>query len=79
MILCSKDTGQSSSSSRDWQHTDLQKAVRAVFISNVSKKKAASMYGIPRSTLQRYINQCEKDVGVEKKERGRQTTLSKEL
>lgn len=78
MILCSKDTGQSSSSRKDWQHTDLQKAVRAVFMSNVSKKKAASMYGIPRSTLQRYIKQCENDGSVDKKERGRQTTLSRE-
>jgi len=47
-------------------------------MSNVSKKKAASMYGIPRSTLQRYIKQCEKDGSVDKKERGRQTSLSLE-
>src|SRR6218665_2499102 len=78
MILCSKNTGQSSSSRKDWQHTDLQKAVRGVFMSNVSKKKAASMYGIPRSTLQRYTKQCENDGSVDKKERGRQTTLSRE-
>ncbi len=49
-----------------------------MLISNVSRKKAAVMYGIPRSTLQRYIKQCEIDGGVAKKERGRQTTLSKE-
>jgi helix-turn-helix, Psq domain len=53
-------------------------AVTAVFINHVSKKKAASMYGIPRSTLQRYIKECEGDGGVEKKDRGRQTTLTKE-
>jgi len=73
-----QDSGASSSSHGDWQHRDLQVAFRAVLMYNVSKKKAAAMYGIPRSTLQRYIKICKVDGGVEKKERGRQTTLSKE-
>jgi DDE superfamily endonuclease/helix-turn-helix, Psq domain len=42
-------------------------------------KKAAREHGIPRSTLQRYLNQCHIDGSVAKKSMGRVCVLSTEL
>jgi len=44
-----------------WQDHSLKKAVREVSMYNWSTKKAAETHGIPRSTLQRYLKQCEID------------------
>jgi len=43
-----------------------------------STKRAAESHGIPRSTLQRYLKQCEKDGSVEKKTMGKDSILSAE-
>ena len=42
-----------------WSQQSLAAAVLAVLMENCSKKKAATIYGIPRGTLQRYIKKAE--------------------
>ena len=61
-----------------WQDISLKNAVRAVSMYNWSTKKAAETHGIPRSTLQRYLKQCNTDGSVEKQTMGRRCTMSVE-
>jgi transposase-like protein len=61
-----------------WPLQNLRQAVQAVFVEHYTKKKAAKTFGIPRSTLNRSIKLCQIDGGVEKKNAGRQTVLTKE-
>lgn len=62
----------------NWENRQLQKAVKAVLVDKLSKKKASTTFNIPRATLQRYINECKVDGGVAKKNMGRPTTLTSE-
>ena len=61
-----------------WSQQSLAAAVSAVLMENCSKKKAATIYGIPRGTLQRHIKKAEAGQGVEKR-LGMTCTLSSEL
>lgn len=62
----------------NWENLQLQKAVKAVLVDKLSKKKASTTFNVPRATLQRYINECKTDGGVAKKNMGRPTTLTSE-
>jgi len=61
-----------------WQNRQLQRAVNAVLVYHWSKKRAAKEYGIPKATLQRYMNNCMTDGGVSKKVMGRPAVLTSE-
>lgn len=50
-----------------WSHQSLTSAVEAALMGNCSKKKAATLYGIPRGTLKRHIKKAEAGLRVEKR------------
>ena len=60
-----------------WDEQNLKRAVRSVLVEGASKKTAAKLFNIPRSTLIRHVAVAASGGGVEKK-LGRRTVLTPE-
>ena len=60
-----------------WDEDSLKKAVRSILVDGMSKKKAAQIFSIPRTTLIRHVELAKQGGGVQKK-LGTNTVLTNE-